>query len=112
MTPARPWNMRPDETAKAYQAFEVYRDMGPERSLERVGKALAKTRQALDGWSQRFEWTARARLTVSILPFSAIDAAGARMYKGQRASEPTSVGTGDQPEQGGATPTRTLEELP
>jgi len=54
--------------------------------------------------------TARARLTVPILPFSAIDAAGARMYKGNRASEPTSVGTGDQPGKGGATPTRTLED--
>lgn len=28
----------------------------------------------------------------------------------KRASEPTSVGTGDQPGQGGATPTRTLED--
>ena len=58
---AKPWNMRPDETAKAYQAFEVYRDMGPGRSLERVGQALAKTRQALDGWSTRFEWGERVR---------------------------------------------------
>lgn len=58
---ARPWNMRPGETAKAYQAFEVYRDMGPDRSLERVGQALAKTRQSLDGWSTRFEWQARVR---------------------------------------------------
>lgn len=58
---ARPWNMRPGETAKAYQAFEVYRDMGPDRSLERVGRALAKTRQSLDGWSTRFDWQARVR---------------------------------------------------
>lgn len=53
--------MRPDETAKAYQAFEVYRDLGPDRSLERAGAVLAKTRQTLDIWARRFDWPARVR---------------------------------------------------
>ena len=53
--------MRPDETAKAYQAFEIYRDLGPDRSLERAGAALAKSRQALDIWARRHDWQARVR---------------------------------------------------
>jgi len=50
----------------------------------------------------------RDRLTVSVLPYSAIAAAGAAMYRGKRADEGTSVPPGDQPGQGGATPTRPL----
>jgi hypothetical protein len=53
--------MLPGESAKAFQAFATYRDLGAERSLERVGKELGKTRQALDGWSTRFDWQARVR---------------------------------------------------
>jgi len=52
----------------------------------------------------------RDRLTVPVLPYSAIAEAGASMYRGERAAEPTSVGTGDQPGQGGATPTRPLHD--
>lgn len=54
--------------------------------------------------------TVPSRLTVPILPYSDIARIGASMYRGQRASEPTSVGTGVQPGEGGATPTRTLIE--
>jgi hypothetical protein len=50
--------------------------------------------------------TARERLTVPVLPFSAIDEAGARMYRGQpRGKQATS---GDQPESGVAATTLTL----
>lgn len=54
--------------------------------------------------------TARERLTCPVLPFSAIDKAGARMYRGQRVGSDTSDTPGDQPGEGGATPTPTLEE--
>ena len=60
---ARPWNMRPDETAKAYQAFEVYRDMGPGRSLERVAGSdnpVTSGLPVLRNWSARYGWVARA----------------------------------------------------
>jgi hypothetical protein len=53
--------------------------------------------------------TARGRLTVPVLPFSAIDAAGARMYRGSkilRAVTSTPDGTPDRV--GGATPTTAL----
>lgn len=58
---AKPWNMRPDESAKAYQAFEVYRDMGPDRSLERVGQLLGKSTVTVERWSTANDWQARVR---------------------------------------------------
>jgi len=53
--------------------------------------------------------SARQRLTVPILPFSEIDRRGAGMYKGKpRVRSVDSDTSGDQPEMGGANPTRTL----
>lgn len=52
----------------------------------------------------------RERLTVPVLPFSAIDEAGARMYLGE--ARPSQRTSGDQPESGGAAPTRTLHKAP
>ena len=57
----KPWNMQPGETPKAYQAFEVYRDLGAERSVERAASSLSKTRQNLSIWAQRFDWSTRFR---------------------------------------------------
>lgn len=54
--------------------------------------------------------TARERLTCPVLPFSDIDKLGARMYRGRRVGSDTSDTPGDQPGEGGATPTPTLEE--
>ena len=55
----------------------------------------------------------RERLTVPIIPFSKIDEIGAGMYKGQKrqhADEATESAAGVQPDNGGATPTRSLLE--
>jgi hypothetical protein len=57
--------------------------------------------------------TARARLTVPILPFSEIDRRGAGMYKGKqriqsRASSETIDTAGNLPDKGGETPTDAL----
>jgi len=55
--------------------------------------------------------SARDRLTVPILPFSEIDRRGAGMYKGKpRVRSVDSDTSGDQPEVGGANPTRTLSQ--
>jgi hypothetical protein len=52
----------------------------------------------------------RERLTVPVLPYSAIDAAGARMYRGERLSRAgTSTRDGAPVEVGGATPTPALQ---
>lgn len=57
----RPWNMRPDESAKAYQAFEVYRDMGADRSLERVSRTVPVRLPSVKDWSSKYSWQARVR---------------------------------------------------
>ncbi|MBP9201104.1 MAG: hypothetical protein KBF47_13930 [Gemmatimonadales bacterium] len=59
----KPWNMQPGETAKAYQAFEVYRDLGAERSLEKAYRQLTtgSPLEVLKQWSSRHDWQARVR---------------------------------------------------
>lgn len=53
--------------------------------------------------------SARQRLTVPIIPFSEIERRGAGMYRGKmRVRSVGSDTSGDQPEEGGANPTRTL----
>ncbi len=72
--------------------------------------------EPLEGFQLRYIYfvdpSYRQQLTVPILPFDAIEKAGARMYRGERldilAGEATSVASGDQPEEGGATPTPPL----
>ena len=53
---------------------------------------------------------ARQRLTVPVLPFSKIDEMGAGMYKGQP-KRAKGLESGDHPDQGGSTPTSTLQSL-
>jgi hypothetical protein len=58
--------------------------------------------------------TAKDRLTVPILPFSEIERRGAGMYKGQPKKSVSSIdgdATGNQPEEGGSSPTDTLQPL-
>lgn len=66
----------------------------------------------LTGFQLRYVYfvdpTARERLTVPVLPFSAIDAAGARMYRGKTFRAETSTRDGAPVEVGGATPTSAL----
>lgn len=57
--PSSPWDKQPDESAKAFEAFETYLKMGTYRSFAKVGKALGKTRQAFEGWAVRFRWAER-----------------------------------------------------
>lgn len=61
MTTLNPWDIRGDESAKAYAAFAAYRDMGPGRSQEAVGEKLGKSRQLLGRWAVTYSWTERAR---------------------------------------------------
>lgn len=77
------------------------------------GKHLGGT--AIPGFQLRYIYfidpVARERLTVPILPFSEIDRRGAGMYKGKpRVRSVDSDTSGDQPEVGGANPTRTLSD--
>jgi len=58
------WHRQPGETAKAFHAFVLYRDMLPkERSLEKVREKLGKSagyQRWIETWSSRFSWVSRA----------------------------------------------------
>jgi len=49
------------ESAKAYAAFVVYRDLGAERSTAAVARSLGRSKTLIDRWSSRHGWVARAR---------------------------------------------------
>jgi hypothetical protein len=80
---------------------------GDSRFVRRVGA------EKLPGFQLRYLYfldpAARERLTVPILPFSAIDRAGARMYRGEkRAGSDNGSTPGNQPGRGGSIPTPAL----
>jgi len=51
----------PNESSKAYNAFAVYRDIGPTRSIQKVGKRLVKNHIALGRLSKKYNWVERAK---------------------------------------------------
>ena len=53
------WTKLPKESAKAYQAFEIYRDMGSARSIQKVGERLARNHTALARHSKKYDWVKR-----------------------------------------------------
>ena len=63
------WDQQPGESSKAYQAFRLYRDFGPMRSMnavwdvERARKQqhAGSTPQTWKRWSSRFSWVERAQ---------------------------------------------------
>ncbi len=54
------WERLPDETAKSFEAFCTYRDMGIDRSLAKVGEKLGKSTALMERWSRRHDWVRRA----------------------------------------------------
>jgi hypothetical protein len=60
MTDRQPWEKRPSETPKAFEAFGVYRDLGSGRSLIGAAKVLNKGRTIVGTWSQQHDWVQRA----------------------------------------------------
>jgi hypothetical protein len=66
----KPWERRDDESATAYRAFEIYRDMGVSRSLVKAWARYADEKglngvrdrpvTAFAKWSVGNEWVARA----------------------------------------------------
>jgi Mg-chelatase subunit ChlI len=53
------WDRRSNETSKAYAAFTIYRDMGPERSIALVAEECRKNISLMNRWSQRHQWVSR-----------------------------------------------------
>lgn len=55
------WERQPNESAPAYEAFSLYRDMGLERSLRAVAEKLGKSRALIERWSAKHNWQERCR---------------------------------------------------
>ena len=56
-----PWEQQPGESAKAFEAFAIYRDMGVERYVRKVTQRLNKSLTLIGKWSSRYNWPERAR---------------------------------------------------
>ncbi|MGA2456105.1 MAG: hypothetical protein ABSF85_00825 [Terriglobales bacterium] len=54
------WDRLPSESSKAFDAFVQYRQMGMERSVQKVVQKLTKSRQLLHRWAQVHNWKRRA----------------------------------------------------
>lgn len=50
------------ETAKAYEAFCMYRDMGPTRTLERLREKIGGSGRHLQTWSYTHDWIKRVEV--------------------------------------------------
>jgi hypothetical protein len=55
----KPFEQKPDESAKAFEAFSVYLALGGRRSLETVGQKLGKSKALMERWSKRHNWVTR-----------------------------------------------------
>lgn len=53
----RPWERRPGESAKAYDAFREYRDLGPRRGYRSV---MEHRGSMVPRWCRQWDWPARA----------------------------------------------------
>lgn len=57
---SNPWERQDTDTAASFEAFQIYRDLGPTRSLTKVVQQLNKSKTLLGRWSGKFNWVERA----------------------------------------------------
>jgi hypothetical protein len=60
----RAFEPQPKESSKAFSAFKIYRDLGPERSLAKACESYygsSANLAQIKVWSSRFDWVNRAR---------------------------------------------------
>lgn len=55
-----PWERQPGESEKAFAAFEIYRDLGDERSIRAVVQRCNKSASLIGRWSAAYRWVDRA----------------------------------------------------
>jgi hypothetical protein len=55
------FEQQPKESHKAFAAFSLYLSLGPQRSLEEVGRKLGKSKVLMERWSSKFDWLARVQ---------------------------------------------------
>lgn len=56
---AKPWDRQPGESAKAFEAFTLYRDLGPSRSAREVATGLRKSVTLISRWCTAYGWVER-----------------------------------------------------
>jgi hypothetical protein len=49
----------PRESVKAFTAFRMYLDLGPERSLASVAAKLGRSKVMMEKWSRKYDWCRR-----------------------------------------------------
>ena len=54
------FEQQPNESAKAFAAFNAYLQLGAQRSTQAVAKELAKSHQLIRRWSAKYGWVERA----------------------------------------------------
>lgn len=55
------YDQQPDETEKAFQAFQTFRDLGVERTVSATARKLGKSRSIVKTWAGRWQWKKRVR---------------------------------------------------
>ena len=53
------WERQTEESAQAFEAFAMYRDMGVNRSIRKAARNLNKAVTTLAEWSSKHEWVKR-----------------------------------------------------
>lgn len=56
------WERQPGESEKAYEAFVIYRDLGIDRTITAVANELSKSRQLIERWKSKYNWSERVRM--------------------------------------------------
>jgi hypothetical protein len=56
-----PWERQPDETDRAWEAWLVYRDMGPTRSVAEAARKLKVSSTTINRWSTGHQWRERVK---------------------------------------------------
>ena len=54
------WERQKGESSRAFEAFGIYRDMGPGRSTQKVAGKLAKSWTIIRRWATQWNWVVRA----------------------------------------------------
>lgn len=55
----KPWEKQKGESHQAFEAFQLYRDLGVSRSQAKVAQQLGKSEALMQRWSGRWSWVAR-----------------------------------------------------
>lgn len=55
------WERQKGESAKAFEAFVLYRDAGASRSTAKVARELGKSKTLIDRWSGLWKWVPRVQ---------------------------------------------------